>query len=132
MSMTDPIADLLTRIRNAGLARHTKIEMPTSRIKAEMAGVLKELGYIKNFKVTTDDVQGTLQIYLKYDEAQNHVIHEIQRVSKPGCRAYVGKNEIPKVKNGHGVAILSTSQGVMDDEKARQAGIGGELLCTVW
>lgn len=132
MSMTDPIADLLTRIRNAGMAKHPKLEVPASRVKVELASVLKDLGYIKNYKLTMDDVQGSLQIYLKYDEGQNHVIHEIQRVSKPGCRTYVRKSEIPQVKNGHGAAILSTSQGVMDDEAARQAGVGGELLCTVW
>ena len=132
MSMTDPIADLLTRIRNAGMANHPKLEIPASRVKVELASVLKDLGYIKNYKLTMDDVQGHLQIYLKYDDTQNHVIHEIQRVSKHGCRMYVGKSDIPQVKNGHGAAILSTSKGVMDDEAARQAGVGGELLCTVW
>ena len=132
MAMTDPIADLLTRIRNAGMAKHPKLDVPASNIKQALVTVLKDLGYIKNFKLTPDDKQGMLRIYLKYDEKNQHVIHEIQRVSSPGRRSYVGKDEIPQVKNGLGCAILSTSQGVMDDASARQAGVGGELLCTVW
>ena len=132
MSMTDPIADLLTRIRNAGMAKHSKLDIPSSNVKVAIAGVLKDLGYIKNFKVVSDDLQGVLRLYLKYDEQSKAVIHEITRVSKPGRRVYVGHDEIPRVKNGLGAAILSTSKGVMDDVAAREAAIGGEVLCTIW
>jgi small subunit ribosomal protein S8 len=132
MAMTDPIADLLTRIRNAGMAKHSKLDIPSSNVKVAIAGVLKELGYIKNFKVVSDDLQGVLRVYLKYDEQSQAVIHEITRVSKPGRRVYVGHDEIPRVKNGLGAAILSTSQGVMDDVTAREAAVGGEVLCTIW
>ncbi len=132
MSMTDPIADLLTRIRNAGMAKHQKLDMPSSKVKVAIASVLKDQGYIKNFKETPDSKQGMLRIYLKYDDSQQHVIHEVQRVSTPGCRVYVGKDEIPQVKNGLGCAILSTSKGVMDDGSARGAEVGGELICTIW
>lgn len=132
MAMTDPIADMLTRIRNAGLARHPKLDIPSSNLKVSVAEVLKNLGYIKNFKVISDDLQGVLRVYLKYDQNDNTVIHEITRVSKPGRRVYVKHDEIPNIKNGLGAAILSTSQGVMDDIAAREAKIGGELLCTVW
>jgi len=132
MGMTDPIADLLTRIRNAGMAQHQKTDVPSSNVKVAVAEVLKELGYIKNYKVTSDDLQGQLRVYLKYDSNNKPVIHEITRVSKPGRRVYVSKDEIPRVKNGLGAAIISTSQGLMDDASARQAQIGGEVLCTVW
>jgi len=132
MAMTDPIADLLTRIRNAGMAQHPKLDIPSSNVKVAIAEVLKDLGYIKNFKVVSDDLQGVLRVYLKYDEQNNAVIHEITRVSKPGRRVYVGQDEIPRVKNGLGAAILSTSKGVMDDVAAREAIIGGEVLCTIW
>lgn len=132
MAMTDPIADLLTRIRNAGMAKHAKLDMPASNIKNALVTVLKDLGYIKNFKVAQDDKQGVLRVYLKYDDNNQHVIHEVARVSTPGRRVYVGKDEIPQVKNGLGCAILSTSKGVMDDAAARQAGLGGEVVCTIW
>lgn len=132
MSMTDPIADLLTRIRNAGMAKHQKLDMPSSTIKVGIAAVLKEQGYIKNFKVTPDQKQGMLRIYLKYDDSQQPIIHEVKRVSTPGRRVYVGKDEIPQVKNGLGCAILSTSKGVMGDVAARDAQVGGELICTLW
>jgi small subunit ribosomal protein S8 len=132
MAMTDPIADMLTRIRNAGMANHPKLDMPSSNVKAAVAEVLKNLGYIKNFKVISDDLQGILRVYLKYDENNNTVIHEISRISKPGRRVYVKHDEIPSVKNGLGAAILSTSKGVMDDVTAREAKIGGEVLCTIW
>ena len=130
--MTDPIADLLTRIRNAGMAQHPQMDIPSSNVKVAIAEVLKELGYIKNFKVISDDLQGVLRIYLKYDEQNRAVIHEILRVSKPGRRVYVGQEEIPRIKNGLGAAILSTSKGVMDDVTAREAKIGGEVICSVW
>jgi len=132
MSMTDPMADMLTRIRNAGMAGHAKLDMPSSNSKVAVATVLKDLGYIKNIKVITDDKQGILRIYLKYDGNQVPVIHEIKRISSPGCRVYVGKDEIPRVKNGLGASILSTSKGVLDDVSARQAQVGGEVICTVW
>lgn len=132
MAMTDPIADMLTRIRNAGMAKHQKLELPSSNIKVAIATVLKDLGYIKNFKVISDNKQGVLRIYLKFDAENKPLIHEIKRVSTPGRRIYVGKDEIPRVKNGLGCAILSTSRGVLDDVAAREAQVGGEILCTVW
>ena len=132
MAMTDPIADLLTRIRNAGMAKHSKLDIPSSNVKVAIAEVLKNLGYIKNYKVVSDDLQGVLRVYLKYDEQSKAVIHEITRVSKPGRRVYVNHGDIPRVKNGLGAAILSTSKGVMDDVAAREAAIGGEVLCTIW
>jgi len=132
MAMTDPIADMLTRIRNAGLARHQKVDIPSSNLKVAIAGVLKDLGYIKNFKSVADEKQGVLRVYLKFDEQNRHIINELNRVSTPGRRVYVGKDEIPTVKNGLGCAILSTSKGVMNDAMAREAQVGGEVLCTVW
>ena len=132
MGMTDPIADMLTRIRNAGMARHEKLDMPSSTIKEAVANVLKDLGYIKNVKVTPDNKQGVLRIYLKYDENNKSVINEIARVSTPGRRIYVGQDEIPQVKNGLGCAVLSTSKGVMSDAAARKEAVGGEVICTVW
>jgi len=132
MSMTDPMADMLTRIRNAGTAGHAKLDMPSSNVKVAVATTLKELGYIKNCKVISDNKQGVLRIHLKYDGNQTPVIHEIKRISSPGCRVYVGKDDIPRVKNGLGASILSTSKGVLDDVSARQAQVGGEVICTVW
>lgn len=132
MSMTDPMADLLTRIRNAGVAKHAKLDIPSSNVKVAVATVLRDLGYIKNLKTITDNKQGVLRIYLKYDDNQLPVIHEIKRVSTPGRRVYVGKDEIPRVKNGLGASILSTSVGVLDDVAARKAQVGGEVICTVW
>jgi len=132
MSMTDPMADMLTRIRNAGMATHAKLDVPSSNLKVAVATVLKDLGYIKNFKAINDNKQGVLRIYLKYDENQTPLIHEIKRISTPGRRIYVGKNEIPRVKNGLGASILSTSKGVLDDVAARKAEVGGEVICTVW
>ncbi|MHB1399509.1 MAG: 30S ribosomal protein S8 [Trichloromonadaceae bacterium] len=132
MAMTDPIADMLTRIRNAGLAKHQKLDIPSSNLKVALGSVLKDLGYIKNCKVVTDDKQNVLRVYLKFDNDNQHVIHEIKRVSTPGRRVYVGTDEIPVVKNGLGNAILSTSKGVLHDAAAREAQVGGELLCTIW
>lgn len=132
MSMTDPMADMLTRIRNAGMASHAKLDVPSSNVKIAVANVLKELGYIKNLKVITDNKQGILRIYLKYDENQQPLIHEIKRISTPGRRVYVSKEEVPRVKNGLGASILSTSKGVMDDVSARRDQVGGEVICTVW
>lgn len=132
MSMTDPIADLLTRIRNASMAKLQKVDIPSSNVKVNIANVLKNEGYIKNYKVIADDKQGVLRIYLKFIDEKDAVINEIKRVSKPGGRRYVKCDDIPKVKNGLGIAILSTSKGIIADKAAREAGIGGELLCTVW
>ncbi|RLB78489.1 MAG: 30S ribosomal protein S8 [Deltaproteobacteria bacterium] len=132
MSMTDPMADMLTRIRNAGMAGHSKLDMPSSNVKVAVATVLKDLGYLKNCKVISDSKQGILRIFLKYDDNQDPVIHEIKRISTPGRRVYVGKDDIQRVKNGLGASILSTSVGVLDDVSARQAKVGGEIVCTVW
>jgi small subunit ribosomal protein S8 len=132
MAMTDPIADMLTRIRNAGMAKHPKCDIPASKLKVAVAEVLKDLGYIKNFKTAADNKQGVLRIYLKFDGEDKHIINEIKRVSTPGCRVYVGKDEIPVVKNGLGCAILSTSKGVLHDAAARESQVGGEVLCSVW
>lgn len=132
MSMTDPMADMLTRIRNAGMAGHAKLDMPSSNVKVAVATVLKNLGYIKNSKVISDNKQGILRIYLKYDDNQQPIIHEIKRISTPGRRVYVGSDDIPRVKNGLGASILSTSIGVLDDVSARRAKVGGEVVCTVW
>jgi small subunit ribosomal protein S8 len=132
MAMTDPIADMLTRIRNASMARLQKVDIPSSNVKVNIAAVLKNEGFVKNFKVISDDKQGILRVYLKFIDEKDPVINEIKRVSKPGSRRYVGCDEIPKIKSGLGIAILSTSKGVVTDKTAREAGIGGELLCTVW
>lgn len=132
MSMTDPIADMLTRIRNASIAKIQKIDIPSSNLKVSIANVLRTEGFIKNYKVLADDKQGILRIYLKFIDEKDAVITEIKKVSKPGSRKYVTKNNIPKVKNGLGIAILSTSKGVVADKVAREAGIGGEVICTVW
>jgi len=132
MSMTDPIADMLTRIRNANMVKQQKVDIPSSNVKVNIAQVLKQEGYIKNYKVIADNRQGVLRIYLKFIDEKEPVINEIKRVSKPGSRTYVNSESIPTIKNGLGIAILSTSQGIMTDGTARQSGIGGELLCTVW
>jgi len=132
MSMTDPLADMLTRIRNGGMASHQKVDIPCSNLKVAVATVLKEQGYIKNFKTIKEDPQDVLRVYLKYDDLNEPVIHEIKRVSTPGRRVYVGKDEIPPVKNGLGCAVLSTSRGVLNDNAARDAQVGGEVLFTVW
>ncbi len=132
MSMTDPIADMLTRIRNANMARLQKIDMPSSNLKVNVANVLRNEGFIKNYKVIADDKQGILRIYLKYIDEKESVFTEIKKVSKPGSRVYVKSGDVPKVKNGLGIAILTTSKGVITDKAAREAGVGGEILCTVW
>lgn len=132
MSMTDPIADLLTRIRNAAGAKHQKVDIASSNLKVNIATVLRAEGFIKNYKVIADNKQGILRIYLKYIDEKDSVINEIKRISKPGSRVYVGSDDIPRVKNGLGIAILSTSKGILTDKAAQEAGVGGELLCTVW
>jgi small subunit ribosomal protein S8 len=130
MSMTDPIADMLTRIRNAQMVGHTEASMPSSRLKLSIAKVLKDEGYIEDFAVRDEGVHKELRIGLKY-YAGRPVIERLERVSKPGLRVYKGRDDIPRVMNGLGVAILSTSRGVMTDRKARADGIGGEVLCIV-
>ena len=130
--MTDPIADMLTRIRNALKARKEEVDIPSSNLKKRIAEVLKEEGFIKGFRVIPDGKQGILRVFLKYDEQGSPVISGLQRVSKPGRRVYVGKEETPRVMGGLGVAILTTSRGVMTDREARKVGVGGEVICYVW
>ena len=132
MSMTDPIADLLTRIRNGAMAKLQKVDIPSSNMKVGIVNVLKNEGYIKNYKLISDQKQGVLRIYLKYINDSDSVISEIKRVSKPGGRRYVKSDKIPSVKQGLGIAILSTSKGLLTDKVARETGVGGELICTVW
>ena len=132
MSMSDPIADMLTRVRNGSTAHHEHVEVPASRLKVEIAKILRNEGYIRNFRVLTNTKQNTIKIRLKYGPNRERVINQIKRVSKPGQRMYVGKDSIPRVLGGLGVAILSTSQGVMADRQARRLGVGGEVLCHIW
>ncbi|MGD9504471.1 MAG: 30S ribosomal protein S8 [Syntrophobacteraceae bacterium] len=130
--VTDPIADFLNRIKNGQNARFDKVDIPASRLKASLARILKEEGYIKNFKVLRDDKQGIIRVQLKYADAREPAIAGIKRISKPGCRVYVGHDDIPRVLNGLGIAIVSTSKGVMTDRQARTERMGGELLCSIW
>lgn len=130
--VSDPIGDLLNRIRNAQKARFDKVDIPASRMKASMARILKEEGYIKNFKFIRDDKQGILRIQLKYGESRDGALTGARRISRPGCRSYVGHEKIPQVMNGMGISILSTSRGVMTDRQARKERVGGEVLCAVW
>jgi small subunit ribosomal protein S8 len=129
--MTDPIADMLTRIRNAGTAGHRWVDMPVSKLKIEIARLLKDNSFVFDFKVLDDGAYGLLRIYLKYSDG-SPVIRHLERVSSPGRRHYVGVNEIPRVRNGLGMAILSTSKGILSDRVARQHGVGGELMALVW
>ena len=130
--MTDPIADMLTRIRNANKAKFEMLEVPSSKVKVNIAKILKDEGYIKNYSVVSDNKQGMLQIFLKYEGKNASIISEIKRVSKPSRRVYVDKNAIPLVRNGLGLAILSTSKGIMTDKEARKQQVGGEVICTFW
>ncbi len=132
MSMTDPIADMLTRIRNAQRASHELVNIPSSKLKINVAKVLKSEGYIKNFRIISDGQHRFIRIFLKYDKEGVAIIGGIKRVSKPGCRVYAGSTEIPKVLNGYGINILSTSKGLMTDNEAKKVGVGGEILCAVW
>ncbi|NLM25751.1 MAG: 30S ribosomal protein S8 [Firmicutes bacterium] len=132
MVLTDPVADMLTRIRNASSVRHESVDVPGSKLKVELARILKEEGFIRDYKFIEDGKQGTLRIYLKYGPHKERVISGIKRISKPGLRVYAKKEEIPRVLGGLGIAILSTSQGVMSDKAARQNNIGGEVICYVW
>jgi small subunit ribosomal protein S8 len=128
----DPIADMLTRIRNALTARHPKVDVPASRLKTDIARILKEEGYIINYKLADEGVKKTIKIYLKYTPDNQPVISRLERVSRPGCRVYVGRREIPRVLGGMGVNILTTPRGVMTGRKAHKEGVGGEILCQVW
>ncbi len=133
MSMTDPVADMLTRIRNACGSKHRRVDIPASKLKLEIARLLKENNFIQDFRtVSTENGQQMLRVVLKYAHGGQPVIRELRRVSSPGLRKYVGVSEIPHVRNGLGVAILSTSKGLMTDREARQQGTGGELLAVVW
>jgi small subunit ribosomal protein S8 len=131
MSLSDPIADMLTRIRNASHAKHEKVDIPASKTKNAIAGVLKDAGYVKNFKVIEDRKQGILRVYLKYDENNMGIIN-LKRISKPGRRVYVDALHIPRVLNGLGISILTTSKGILTDRGARESSVGGEVLCHVW
>jgi small subunit ribosomal protein S8 len=132
MRLTDPVADMLARIRNAINARHQKVDVPASRLKLEIARILKEEGFIANFKATEEEGHKVVRIYLKYGSNNEAAISKLDRVSRPGCRVYVRRNEIPRVLGGLGINILTTPQGVMTGRQARKAGVGGELLCEVW
>ena len=132
MSMSDPIADMLTRIRNAIMASYEAVDIPNSKLKVNLAKILKSEGFIKNYKIVADRRQGILRVFLKYDESGESVIDGLKRVSKPSRRVYTRSDRIPKVLNGYGVNILSTSKGLMTDKQARKVGVGGEILCSVW
>lgn len=130
--MTDPIADLLTRIRNAVQAGHQSLEIPRSKIKLEILRILRQEGFVEGYEEVEDGRQGMIKVVPRYDESRRSVIRGIERVSRPSRRKYVGKEQVPRVRNGLGVAILTTPQGVLTDHQARQAGVGGEVLCYVW
>jgi small subunit ribosomal protein S8 len=132
MSMTDPISDMLTRIRNACQAGHRKVDVPSSKIKLEICRILKERGFIRNYAFVDDRKQGYVRVYLKFSETEESAIQGLVRVSRPGLRQYVGKTEIPRVLNGLGFSILTTSRGVLTDREAARHGVGGEVICKVW
>ncbi len=132
MSMTDPVSDMLTRIRNATTVRHDRADVPASKMKLEIAKILKQEGYIRTFKLLEEGPQGLIRIYLKYAEDGEPVIHGLQRVSSPGRRVYRRADDLPKVRNGLGVAVISTNRGVLTDEQARGLRVGGEVLCEIW
>ena len=132
MVMTDPIADFLTRIRNANSVNHEKVEIPASKLKKTMAQILKEEGMIKDFEYVEDGKQGILRLHLKYGPNKQKVITGLKRISRPGLRVYAKKDEVPRILGGLGIAIISTSHGVMTDKQARKRGLGGEVLCYVW
>jgi small subunit ribosomal protein S8 len=130
--MTDPIADMLTRIRNALQARHSKVDVPNSKLKLEIARILRDEGYIQNYKTVEESVQGNIRLFLRRAANGEDVIEGLERVSTPGCRIYCGKDDIPKVRGGLGINILSTSKGVMTGKRATETGVGGEILCNIW
>ena len=130
--VSDTIADMLTRIRNANQMRYEEVKIPASNIKKEIARILKEEGFINDYKIVDNDAQGSIQITLKYTDKKERVINGLKRISKPGLRVYVQKNEVPKVLNGLGIAIISTSKGIMTDKEARKENIGGEVIAYIW
>ncbi len=132
MSMTDPIADYLTRLRNATRARHSKVDIPSSNFKKQITRILQEYGYIKNYSVVEDKKGGMIRIYLKYDENGDSIIRGLRRISSPGMRKYVGHQDIPRVYNNLGIAILTTPRGIISDRDARKLNVGGEIVCYVW
>ena len=132
MNTTDPIADMLTRIRNANTSKHKTVDIPASKMKLGITEILFREGYIKSFEQVNDNAQGTIRITLKYGEKGSKVIDGLRRISKPGLKVYASKDELPKVLNGLGIAIISTSKGLMTDKEAREAGIGGEVLAYIW
>ncbi len=132
MTMTDPIADMLTRIRNANTVGHATVEIPASKMKKSIAGILADEGYIKGFDVIDDNKQGTIRIQMKYGADKERVISGIKKISKPGLKVYAKSDEVPKVLGGLGIAIISTSSGIISDREARKLGVGGEVICYVW
>ena len=132
MAMSDPIADMLTQIRNAAKAKFNSVDIPGSKLKTDLAEVLKNEGFIKNYKFIKNDKQGIIRIYLKYSQGQKSVILGLKRISKPSRRVYVKSKEIKPVLNGMGIAVLSTSKGIMTDKKARKENLGGEIICNIW
>ena len=132
MNMTDPVADMITRIRNGVRAKLSRVDVPGSKLKLEIARILKDEGYISNFKMIEDERQGTIRVYLKYGPGMERVITDLQRVSRPGCRIYCGKDEIPRVYGGLGINVISTSRGLMTGRDAARQGVGGEILLNVW
>ncbi|GHV84276.1 30S ribosomal protein S8 [Spirochaetia bacterium] len=132
MSVSDPVADMLTKLRNAGMAKHEKVDIPSSRLKLEIIKILKTEGYIKNFKKVTQDGVNILRVFLKYDDESSPVIHGLEKVSTPGRRVYTGYKSMPRVLNGYGTLIVSTSTGVTTGKKATEKQVGGEVICKVW
>jgi small subunit ribosomal protein S8 len=132
MSVSDPVADMLTKVRNAAMARHEKVDIPASKLKLEIVKILKTEGFIKNFKKVNQDGANCIRVFLKYDEKNTSVIHGIEKVSTPGRRVYTGYKTMPRVYNGYGTIIVSTSLGVTTGKKAQEKQVGGELICTVW
>ncbi|HCG63137.1 MAG: 30S ribosomal protein S8 [Spirochaetae bacterium HGW-Spirochaetae-4] len=133
MAISDPVADMLTKIRNASMAKHEKVEIPTSKLKLQIVKILKNEGYVKNFKkVVNKDGVNTIRVFLKYDEKQNPVLHGIDRISTPGRRVYSGYRDMPRVYNGYGVVVVSTSSGIITGKKASEKKVGGELICSIW
>ena len=132
MSASDPVADMLTKVRNAAVARHEKVDIPASKLKLEIVKILKTEGYIKNFKKVQEDGHSIIRIFLKYDDSNNPVIHGVKKISTPGRRVYSGYKELPRVFNGYGTIIVSTSSGVTTGKKASEKMVGGELICSIW
>ena len=133
MAISDPVADMLTKIRNASMAKHEKVEIPTSKLKLQIVKILKNEGYVKNFKkVVNKDGVNLIRIFLKYDEKQNPVLHGIDKISTPGRRVYSGYRDMPRVYNGYGVVVVSTSSGIITGKKASEKKVGGELICSIW